>query len=156
ADVNGDGRADLLVGAGPGAGPHVEVIDATRLHEVLPNGVIAGSAVLGSFFAFGPSFRGGVTVAGGDVNEDGRADLIVGAGPGAGPHLLVIDSTRMTQVLLDGEIAGAAVLASFFAYGVSFQGGLSVGAADINGDGRADVLTGAGAGAGPHTQAIDA
>jgi hypothetical protein len=155
-DVNGDGRADIIVGAGPGAGPHVEVIDATHLNEVLPNGQIAPAALLGSFFGFGPGFHGGVTVAAGDVNGDGRADIIVGAGPGAGPHLLVIDSTRMTQVLPNGQIAGAALLASFFAYGVGFRGGLAVGAADLSGDGRADVLTGAGPGAGPHVLAIDA
>ena len=36
-----------------------------------------------SFFAYTPTFTGGVRVAAGDVNGDGAADIITGSGPGA-------------------------------------------------------------------------
>jgi hypothetical protein len=51
-DVNGDGRADIITGAGPGGGPHVRVFDGATLAE------------LDSFFAYNPLFGGGVFVGG--------------------------------------------------------------------------------------------
>jgi hypothetical protein len=51
-DLNGDGLVDLVTGAGPSGGPHVEVFDGLTL------------AVLDSFFAYSGSFTGGVFVGG--------------------------------------------------------------------------------------------
>ena len=50
-DRNRDGDPELIVGAGPGSGPHVKVYSFPELAE------------LASFFAFAPSFSGGVPVA---------------------------------------------------------------------------------------------
>src|SRR5439155_6319235 len=129
---------------GSGAGPHVKVFEGDD------------GSLLASFFAFAPNFTGGISVGAGDVNGDGRADVIVGAGPGAGPHVKVIDGTKLGQVLADGQIADGALLASFFAFAPGFRGGVSVAAADVNADGRADLVVGAGPGAGPHDKDIDA
>ena len=60
-------RAIIVTGAGPGGGPHVVVRDADTL------------AILASFFAYDPEFRGGVSVATADVNGDGIPDIITGA-----------------------------------------------------------------------------
>ncbi len=135
-DIDGDGRADLLVGAGPGGGPHVRVLTRN------PDGSLSE---LASFFAFPAGFTGGVFVAAGDVNGDGRADLLVGAGPGGGPHVRVL--TRNP----DGTLSE---LASFFAYPAGFTGGVTVAAGDVNGDGRANIITGAGPGGGPHVRVL--
>src|SRR5205823_3167893 len=88
-------------------------------------------------FAYDPAFRGGVRVAVGDVNNDGRADIITAPGAGGGPHVKVFSG-------LNGQ-----VLASFLAYDASFRGGVYVSAADTNNDGNADVITGPGLGGGP-------
>jgi hypothetical protein len=126
ADVNGDGVPDIITGAGAGGGPHVRVFDG-----------VTGN-VITEFFAYDASFRGGVNVAAADVNGDGHADIITGAGPGGGPHVKVYDG------------ATGKVLSSFFAYATTFTGGVSVAAGDVSGDGKADVITGAGPGGGPH------
>jgi uncharacterized repeat protein (TIGR01451 family) len=132
-DVDGDGRADIITGvdAGAGGGPHVKVFSSL------------GGTELRSFFAYGLDFAGGVRVASGDVNGDGVADIITAPGAGAGPHVKVFDG------------ATGAELHSFFAYAPSFSGGVFVAAGDVNGDGLADIVTGAGAGAGPHVKVFD-
>jgi hypothetical protein len=131
-DVDGDGRADVITGAGPGGGPHVRVWSGVDFHEI------------GGFFAYSPAFPGGVTVAAGDVDGDGRADIISGAGPGGGPHVRVWSGATFN------EIGG------FFAYDPAFPGGVSVAAGDVNNDGRADIITGAGPGGGPHVRVWNA
>jgi hypothetical protein len=143
-DVNGDGKADVITGAG-GASSHVKVFDGATLR----GGV---TVEIASFLAY-PGFGGGVTVAAGDVNGDGKADVITGTGAGAA-HVKVIDGTRLGQVNAGGGIADSALLASFFAYS-GFAGGVFVAAGDVNGDGRADIITGT-ASLASHVKVIDA
>jgi hypothetical protein len=134
----------------------VIVIDATKLTQTDGTGQIAAGSLLASFFAFAPGFKGGVFVAAGDFNGDGLADVTVGAGPGAGPSVIVINGAKLTQVQASGQIADAAVLSGFFAYDGGFPGGVRVDMVDVNGDGLADVITGAGPGAGPHVRVFRA
>ena len=137
-DVNGDGVPDIIAAEGPGGQPLVEVFDGVT------------ESVIAKFMAYAPNFTGGVYVAAADVNGDGKADIITGAGAGGGPHVEVIDGTKLNQVQGNGQIADTALLQSFFAYDVSFTGGVRVAAADVTGDHKADIITGAGVGGGPH------
>jgi hypothetical protein len=52
ADVNGDGHADIIAGAGPGGGPTVKIFSGADL------------SLITAFTAFEPGFTGGVYVAG--------------------------------------------------------------------------------------------
>ena len=125
-DINGDGFPDIIAGAGPGGMPLVNVFRG------------ASSMLLRSFDAFATSFTGGVSVAAADINHDGFADIVVGAGRGGGPFVQVFSG-------LDNS-----VLESFNAFNPAFHGGVTVAAADFNGNGFADFLiVGAGAGGGP-------
>jgi hypothetical protein len=128
--VTGDEHADVVTGAGRGGGPHVKVFDGGT------------GAVAREFMAYDPAFRGGVYVAAGDVTGDGVPDIVTGAGAGGGPHVKVFDG------------ATGPVAAAWMAYAAAFRGGVRVGAADLDGDGRADVITGAGPGGGPQVKAF--
>jgi lysophospholipase L1-like esterase len=131
ADVNGDGYTDVIAAAGPGGGPAVKVFSGKD------------GSVLAAFFAYETDFPGGVFVAAGDVTGDGVPDIVTGAGAGGGPHVEVFD-VRTGQLLT-----------SFFAYPASFRGGVSVAAGDVLGQGRAQIVTGAGPGGGPHVEVFD-
>lgn len=121
-DVNGDGRADLIIGRGAGGAPDVRVFSGDDNAEVL------------AFQAYSADFLGGVFVAAGDFTQNGRAEIVTGAGAGGGPHVKVFNGTD------------ASTLRSFFAFAPLFTGGARVAAADLNADGRLDILAGTGAG----------
>jgi hypothetical protein len=121
-DLTGDGRAEIVTGAGPGVGPHVKLFDGRTAAE------------LASFYAFAPGFLGGVSVAVGDVTGDGFGDLIVGAASGPSSHVIVRDGRNLG--LTD----------SFLTWGGYMGNGVRVASADINGDGFSDLVIGAGQG----------
>jgi hypothetical protein len=68
ADFTGDGRVDLIVGAGPGGGPQVSVFSGQN------------NAQLRSFFAFSQGFSGGVSVAGAPLPTATRLSFSVQPG----------------------------------------------------------------------------
>jgi hypothetical protein len=138
-DVNGDGFGDLVVSAGFGGGPRVAVFDARSLSA-------GPSRLVPDFFLFEPGLRNGCYVAVGDVDGDGRADLIGGGGPGGGPRVLVVPGGELLRA--GAEAALAAPEANFFAGRVENRGGIRVAAKDLDGDDKADVVVGDGTGAG--------
>jgi hypothetical protein len=119
ADVNGDGRPDLVV-ANSGDNTVSVLLNTTPAGTQLPT------------FAAQKTFTVGIqpyAVAVGDVNGDGRPDLVVANHGGAS-----------VSVLLDTTAAGATT--PTFAPQQTFATGSgpdSVAVADYNGDGRPDV-----------------
>ncbi len=128
-DTNGDGVVEIITGAG--GPPQVKVFDGQTGAEIL------------SFFAFDPSFEGGVRVAVGDVNDDGTLEIITGAGAGGQSLVKVFDGASGNE------------FDSFLAFGPSFPGGVFVASGDVNGDGAAEIVTGAEAGGAPEVKVFD-
>ncbi len=135
-DVNGDGIKDIVVGAGAGGGPRVQVWDGATTQDYFSGNPVLAIAptIHHDFFAFDTSFSGGVSLASADVNGDGADDIIVGAGAGGGPHVKVFSGKT-------GEL-----IEQFFAFNPSYTGGMNLAASDLTNDGKADILVGSNGG----------
>jgi hypothetical protein len=153
-DVNGDGYDDVILGA-PGAGNNGRSASGSS-YVVYGSAGGGGDVDLASLAARGFRIDGaamddasGKAVAGaGDVNGDGRDEVIVGApdadnnGGGSGSSYVVFGSASPVNL----DLAGLTVAQGFRIDGVdgSDSSGFSVaGAGDQNGDGRDDVVVGA-------------
>jgi hypothetical protein len=137
----------IALGADAGATPRVRVLERDT------------GEVRFDFLAFNSSFRGGVRVAVGDVTGDGQDDIIAGSGPGGNPVVKVYDG-------MDGELVkrirvpappvfGPRIFQQFGPGRDSYRGGITVAAADTNGDGRAEVITGSDPGRAPMVAIFD-
>jgi FG-GAP repeat len=134
ADVNGDGRADLVVSATSGSGTEVEAYD------------VATGKELDSFFVLEPGIVPGASLAAGDLDGDGKAEIVLGGGPTTAPWPPTDNGPDQRVVVYhaDGTRVG-----SFSAYGGLFQGGVRVALGDVNNDGAAEVVTAPGPGMEP-------
>ncbi len=82
-----------------------------------------------SFLAYDKNFKGGVSVAIGDVNGDSKEEIVTAPGLGGGPQIRIFN--------YQGK-----ALNSFFAYDKNYRGGIRVTVSDINTDGQVEILAG--------------
>ena len=129
--IDGDSNYDIIVGAGAGGGPRIKVLSGANL------------AVIQDFFAYDPTFLGGVYVGSGNIGGGSFDKILVGAGAGGGPNVRVFDNSgNMVQ--------------NFFAYAVGFSGGVRVSTGLMSSTSTsADIITGAGIGGGPNVSTFN-
>ena len=146
-DVNGDGKADLVVGipyAPVASGPDTEVNRGAAF-------VIFGKgsrtnvdldahdpSTYGLYLPGGPgTSQVGETVALGDVNGDSRADVIMATGEYGGSIAVVLGRPNMARTITVGNLSSGT---GFEVTELGRLGRPTVSAGDINGDGKAEVL----------------
>lgn len=100
ADLGGDGDEEFIVGAGSNGGPQVEIYNSS------------GKKVR-SFFVFNKTTKAGVNIAAGDLDNDGKAEIVVTPQLGYAPTVEVYDGNgkRKTQ---------------FYAFEKSYSGGVRI------------------------------
>ncbi|MDD5043045.1 MAG: putative glycoside hydrolase [Patescibacteria group bacterium] len=130
-DLDNDGQEEIITGTEAGAGPQVRIFNRS------------GRPLTPGFFAFDKKLRGGVNVAVGDLDGDGKKEIVAGAGAGGAPQVRVFNK--------DGKLLSK----EFFAYNAGFRGGVNVAVGDLNGDNLAEIITGPGAGGGPQVRVFN-
>ncbi|MBI5363072.1 MAG: VCBS repeat-containing protein [Planctomycetes bacterium] len=132
-DLNGDGRAEFVVGA-PENG---NVFTIAEGYARVYNGATGLSLYLFNGGATSDGF--GTAVGASDVNNDGKPDILVGA-PTAGTA-----SSQVGKVyVFNGATGSSTPLFTFTGPASNDQLGAAVaGAGDVNGDGFQDVIAGA-------------
>lgn len=123
-NVDADKPDEIIVGFGVDSQPRIKVFDA--------DGV-----VLSSFLAYDSTFRGGVHVTVGDVDNDGIDEIITAPGSGAAPVVKIFNKN------------GRQVVDAFTAYDGNFTGGTFVTAVNWDGEGGVEVAASPDAGGSP-------
>ena len=142
-DINGDGFADLLIGALSGDGAGNSTSNAGEAYVIfgkanMPTTLALSSLGTNGTTLFGETFNhqaGNVVSGAGDVNGDGCDDILVGTFGGDASYL-VYGSPSMPTTINLGSL-GAAGIRMFPGddYALSSAG-------DVNGDGFDDILLG--------------
>jgi hypothetical protein len=126
-DVDGDGTPEIVAASGPGRVGEVRVFDWTG-HQLL------------SFLPFGSDYTGGLSVAAGDLNADGRAEIVVGT---------LAPPARVRA--FSGKDAFGPVIQPF----APGSPGVEVGVADVTGTGRGLIVAGSASGAKQRLALVD-
>lgn len=116
-DVNHDGEAEIVASTGMGGTSQVKIFQ------------MDGKLINGSLLAYDKKFRGGASVAVGDTDGDGRAEIITGSGSGMKP-LVRIFNGRSLQFKKE-----------FLAYDASRTSGIRVVANDLDGNNQVEIIT---------------
>jgi fibronectin-binding autotransporter adhesin len=126
ADVTGDGVDDLIAATATGAG-RVRVFDGMT------------GETIADFTPWSKS-TGGAFVAAADVTGNGRVDVVIGSGAGVAPEVRVYEGEVLKPK--QGEVSAPTAVHTFTPTGASSAFGVRVAAGDLNGDGKAEVITG--------------
>ena len=118
-DVAGDSRAEVIAYGQTADGPELRVLDA------------ASGNVIASLAPYLPRTGFDVSLATGDVDGDGVGEVVVAARSASGTQIFALSTTGR-------------VVSSFFVTDPSIAPGASGAAADLDGDGKAEIVVGSG------------
>lgn len=122
ADVDGDKQKEIIVafgGPSTGSGQGDSLIKIFRYN----------GDKLAEWRPFAAGFAGEISLTAGDINKDGKDEVVVGAGAGGGPQVRLFTG--------QGELLPAG---SFWAREKEYRSGLEVGLGDVNGDGKKEII----------------
>ena len=149
-DVNGDGIQEIITAPGRNRVGEIRVFDSTTGVELTAYRT----------FPFGPSYRGGVEVAVGNLNADVYGDIVAGMSSGAG-----MVNAFLVNATLPDPVANVP-FKSFRGFPAPYTGGVKLAAADFGSyvgptwtpgvlDGISEIVVGSNAGIRATVKVVD-
>jgi uncharacterized delta-60 repeat protein len=134
ANVNGDNHADIIIGAPKADDVARSLVDAGIVTVISGNGY----SVLNTLYVAKEKSHAGSSVAAGDINHDGKADIIIGA-PNDDDATNNLKDAGSVSVY---DISGTELMRKYGAV-ANAHFGKAVASGDVNNDDFDDVLVGA-------------
>lgn len=114
ADITGSSEKEIITGPHGNGGPQVRIFTQE------------GRPLMPGFFAFPPTYRGGISVAAGDLKGDSKREIVVGR----------LQGDPLIRVFTPEGV----LLLEFLAFDRKASFGVQVQVRDIDHDGRDDIL----------------
>ena len=131
-DIDADGEDEIITAPRVGGGPQVRVFEK----DGTPRGI--------DIWPYDLDFRGGIDIASGDIDNDGKDEIAV-----------VQASNGQAQVKVYRYNFEREIIGEWNAFG-DFSGGGSIAMGDIDGDNEVEIIVGAGEGGGPQIRVFEA
>lgn len=128
ADLGTDAVSEILVGNGLGSEPRVSLYRQD-------------GSLISSFLAYDLILGVGLNITACDLTGDGVNEIVVAPQRGGGPHIRVFNN--LGQAIDNGGI---------FAYAEKMRVGVNLACGNLQGDGRAELVTLPASGGGPHVR----
>jgi len=137
-DLEGDGTGEIITTPTSKGGPHIRVFGLRDgKYEPVTLGIMA----------YDENFRGGINSCVGDVNNNGKDEIMTGIVSNGGPHVRIFGNGRSGELEL--------LSPGFMAFNSSLRGGVSVTTVDTSGDGYSSIVAGMGGSGDPVVRIFD-
>lgn len=132
ADLDGDDQEEIITAPKSAGGPNI------RAYKLIQG----RWQLLDWFMAYQTGFQGGVNLTSGDLDGDGKDEIITAPAANGGPNIRAYSFINGTFNLLDW----------FVAYQSNFTGGVNLITADLDGDLKAELITAPQKNGGPNVR----